>query len=331
MLQNMKKEVKVGLFAILMLLIGWGVIRVLKGADLFGNTNTYYAYYEQVGGLQEASQVMLYGVKIGSVTKVTLSEDPTKGVELTMEIEKRYQLPVDSKAKIFNNGLMGGKAVEIIYGQSSEMLSDEGVLQPEVTVDLMEMASSEMEGLITKVTTIMDNLTQTLEGINGLMAQNTQSITSIVSNVDGVTGNVNAMLAKERTHLEEALESLSKFSKSLGENTDEIDSIVKNMDTFSSQLASSNLIAEVEGAVAQLNAVLASLNDKNVSVGKLLSDDELYNNLTQASDNLSVLLEDLKANPGRYINVSVFGSDPYKKVEKAKAKAELKAIKEAQE
>ncbi|MBQ2036498.1 MAG: MCE family protein, partial [Alistipes sp.] len=269
----MKKEVKVGLFAILMLLIGWGVIRVLKGADLFGNTNTYYAYYEQVGGLQEASQVMLYGVKIGSVTKVTLSEDPTKGVELTMEIEKRYQLPVDSKAKIFNNGLMGGKAVEIIYGQSSEMLSDEGVLQPEVTVDLMEMASSEMEGLITKVTTIMDNLTQTLEGINGLMAQNTQSITSIVSNVDGVTGNVNAMLAKERTHLEEALESLSKFSKSLGENTDEIDSIVKNMDTFSSQLASSNLIAEVEGAVAQLNAVLASVNDKNGSVGKLLSDD----------------------------------------------------------
>lgn len=331
MLQNMKKEVKVGLFAILMLLIGWGVIRVLKGADLFGNTNTYYAYYEQVGGLQEASQVMLYGVKIGSVTKVTLSEDPTKGVELTMEIEKRYQLPVDSKAKIFNNGLMGGKAVEIIYGQSSEMLSDEGVLQPEVTVDLMEMASSEMEGLITKVTTIMDNLTQTLEGINGLMAQNTQSITSIVSNVDGVTGNVNAMLAKERTHLEEALESLSKFSKSLGENTDEIDSIVKNMDTFSSQLVSSNLIAEVEGAVAQLNAVLASVNDKNGSVGKFLSDDELYNNLTQASDNLSVLLEDLKANPGRYINVSVFGSDPYKKVEKAKAKAELKAIKEAQE
>ena len=211
------------------------------------------------------------------------------------------------------------------------MLSDEGVLQPEVTVDLMEMASSEMEGLITKVTTIMDNLTQTLEGINGLMAQNTQSITSIVSNVDGVTGNVNAMLAKERTHLEEALESLSKFSKSLGENTDEIDAIVKNMDTFSSQLASSNLIAEVEGAVAQLNAVLASVNDKNGSVGKLLSDDELYNNLTQASDNLSVLLEDLKANPGRYINVSVFGSDPYKKVEKAKAKAELKAIKEAQE
>lgn len=327
----MKKEVKVGLFAISMLLIGWGVIRVLKGADLFGNTNTYYAYYEQVGGLQEASQVMLYGVKVGTVTSVSLDDDPTKGVQLTMEVDKRYKLPVDSKAQIFNNGLMGGKAVEIIFGSSSEILPDEGTLQSQQSVDLMEMASTEMGGLLEKVTTIMDNLTQTLEGINALMTQNTESITSIVSNVDGVTGNVNAMLAKEREHLEEALASLSKFSKSLGDNTEQIDSIIGNMDKFSSDLAASNLIAEVEGAVAQLNKVLASVNDENGSVGKLLRDDELYDSLAEASDNLSVLLADLKENPHRYINVSVFGSDPYKKVEKAKAKAEKKAIKRAAE
>ena len=326
----MKKEVKVGLFAVLMLLIGWAVIRVLKGADLFGNTNTYYVYYQQVGGIQAASPVMLFGVKVGSVASVSLDEDPTKGVELELTVDDRYKLPVDSKAKIFNNGLMGGKAVEIIYGTSSEILSDDGTLQPEQSVDLMEMASTEMEGLLAKVTTIMDNLTQTLEGINALMTQNTESITNIVSNVDGVTGNVNAMLAKERTHLEEALESLSKFSKSLGDNTEEVEAIIGNMNKFSSDLAASNLIAEVEGAVAQLNAILGSVNKNDGSVGKLLRDDDLYNNLTQASDNLSLLLEDMKQNPKRYINVSVFGSDPYKKVEKAKAKAELKAIKEAQ-
>ena len=326
----MKKEVKVGLFAVLMLLIGWAVIRVLKGADLFGNTNTYYVYYQQVGGIQAASPVMLFGVKVGSVASVSLDEDPTKGVELELTVDNRYKLPVDSKAKIFNNGLMGGKAVEIIYGTSSEILPDDGTLQPEQSVDLMEMASTEMEGLLAKVTTIMDNLTQTLEGINALMTQNTESITNIVSNVDGVTGNVNAMLAKERTHLEEALESLSKFSKSLGDNTEEVEAIIGNMNKFSSDLAASNLIAEVEGAVAQLNAILESVNKNDGSVGKLLRDDDLYNNLTQASDNLSLLLEDLKQNPKRYINVSVFGSDPYKKVEKAKAKAELKAIKEAQ-
>ena len=163
------------------------------------------------------------------------------------------------------------------------------------------------------------------------MAQNTENITSIVSNVDGITGNANDMLAKERAHLEEALESLGKFSKSLGDNSEQIESIIGNLNTFSSQLAQSNLIAEVEGAVAQLNAGLASVNNKEGSVGKMLSDGELYENLTAASDNLSTLLADLKENPYRYINVSVFGSNPQKKVEKAKAKAEKRAIKRADE
>ena len=327
----MKREIKVGLFAIAVLLIGWGVIKYLKGIDVFSSSNVYYAYYDQVGGIQPASHVMIYGVKVGTVTNVTLNEDPTKGVEVELTLDNQYQIPVDSKAKIFSDGLMGGKAVEIIYGSSTEMIPNEGTIQTTKSTDLMEMASAEMEGLLAKVTVIMDNLTQTLDNINNLMAQNTENITSIVSNVDGLTGNANAMLAKERVHLEEALESLSKFSKSLGDNSEQVESIIGNLDTFSTQLAQSNIVAEVEGAVTKLNEVLAAVNDKEGSVGKLLSDDELYENLTSASENLSVLLTDLKENPSRYINVSVFGSSPYKKVEKAKAKAELKAIKRAEE
>ena len=91
------------------------------------------------------------------------------------------------------------------------------------------------------------------------------------------------------------------------------------------------MVAELEKMVGELNAVLASVKDENGSVGKLLNDGDLYNNLTVASDNLSALLADLKENPHRYINISVFGSNPTKKVEKAKAKAEKKAIKRADE
>lgn len=327
----MKREIKVGLFAVAVLILGWGVIKYLKGIDVFSKNNVYYANYDQVGGIQPASHVMIYGVKVGTVTNVTLNTDPTKGVEVEMTIDKQYQIPVDSKAKIFSDGLMGGKAVEIVYGTATEMIPNEGTLQTEKSVDLMELAGSEMEGLITKVTVIMDNLTQTLESVNTLMAQNTENITSIVSNVDGLTGNANAMLAQERAHLEEALESLSKFSKSLGDNSEQIESIIGNLNTFSTQLAQSKLVAEVESAVTKLNEVLSAVNDKDGSVGKLLSDGELYENLTEASDNLSVLLADLKENPYRYINVSVFGGNPYKKVERAKAKAEKNAIKRADE
>lgn len=328
----MKKEVKVGLFAIAVLLVGWGVARMLKGAEIFSNSYTYYAYYTQVGGIQPASHVMISGVKVGSVVDVKLNEDPSKGVELTLSIDKQYRIPTDSKAEIFSDGLMGGKAVKILYGSSSEFTPNKGSIQSKESVDLMDMASTELTGLLEKVKGIMDNLTVTLNGINGLMAQNTETITHIMSNVDGLTGNVNSMLANEKQHLEQAFASLSEFSKALGDNASEVDAIIDNMSAFSGKLAESNLVTEIEGVVNNLNDVLASVNDKNGSIGKMLSDAELYDNLTSASNNLSVLLEDLKENPSRYVQVSVFGGkNPEHKVAKAKAKAEKRAIKRADE
>lgn len=328
----MKKEIKVGLFALAVLFVGWGVARMLKGAEIFSNSYTYYAYYTQVGGIQPASHVMISGVKVGSVLDVKLNEDPSKGVELTLSVDKQYRIPTDSKAEIFSDGLMGGKAVKIIYGSSSEFTPNKGTIQSKESVDLMDMASTELTSLLEKVKGIMDNLTVTLDGINGLMAQNTETITHIMTNVDGVTGNVNSMLAKEKQHLEQAFASLSEFSKALGENSDEVDAIIDNMSAFSGKLAESNLVTEIEGVVNNLNGVLTAVKDENGSVGKLLNDAQLYDNLASASNNLSVLLEDLKANPSRYVQVSVFGGrNPEQKVAKAKAKAEKRAIKRADE
>ena len=115
----MKREIKVGLFAVAVLIVGWGVIRFLKGSEVFSSSNTYYAYYTQVGGLQPASHVMISGVAVGAVSSVTLNDDPSKGVEVEFTVNKRYKIPVDSKARIFTDGLMGGKALEIVYGASS--------------------------------------------------------------------------------------------------------------------------------------------------------------------------------------------------------------------
>lgn len=327
----MKKEVKVGLFTILILLAGWGVISFLKGTEIFGNSNTYYAYYDQVSGLQEASSVMLYGVKVGTVTNISLDEDPTKGVEVELKVDKRYKIPVDSKVIIFNDGIMGGKAIEIEYGVKPEFIPRGGTIESEKTTDLFEMADSEITFINQKITEVVDGLTLTLDSVNKLIAANTESLTSIMENMDGVTGNVNRMLANERVHLEQALESLSKFSKSLGDNSEQVGGIIENLNKFSGQIAEADLVVELEHLVGELNGILMSVKDQNGSIGKMLSDGNLYNNLTQASDNLSALLADLKENPHRYINISVFGANPTKKAEKAKAKAEKKAIKRADE
>lgn len=327
----MKREVKVGLFAVAVLLVGWGVIRFLKGAEVFSSSNTYYAYYTQVGGLQPASHVMLYGVQVGAVSKVSLDADPAKGVEVEFTINKRYKIPADSKARIFNDGIMGGKAIEIIYGTSSEYIPKRGTIESAVSADLFEVATSELDFLNEKIAEVVGGLTKTLDGVNTLLGENTASLTNIVHNVDGVTGSVNELLANEREHLEQALASLSKFSQSLGDNADQVGGIIENLNSFSSDLVEGNFAAELEGVVSHLNEILASVEQENGSIGKLLNDGELYNNLTEASNNLSSLLEDLQENPHRYINISVFGSNPTKKVEKAKAKAEKRAIKRAEE
>ena len=103
------------------------------------------------------------------------------------------------------------------------------------------------------------------------------------------------------------------------------------MNRFSTELANANLAEELESVASHINGVLETIKEQSGSVGKLINDSELYDNLTSASDNLSALLEDLKQNPHRYINISVFGSNPTKKVEKAKAKADVEAIKRAEE
>lgn len=327
----MKREIKVGLFAVAVLLVGWGVIRFLKGSEVFSSSNTYYAYYTQVGGIQPASHVMISGVAVGAVSSVTLNEDPAKGVEVEFTVNKRYKIPTDSKARIFTDGIMGGKAIEIIYGNSTEYVPQDGTIASDMSEDLFEVATSELDFLNEKISNVVDGLTQTLNGVNTLLADNTSSLTSIVKNVDGVTSNVNAMLLNERAHLEQALASLSKFSQTLGDNADDVGGIIDNLNSISSELAESNLAAELESVVGHINKILASIEQEDGSVGKLFNDKELYDNLTSASDNLSTLLEDLKENPHRYINISVFGANPTKKVEKARAKAEKNAIKRADE
>lgn len=324
----MKREVKVGIFAVLVLLAGWGVTRLLQGADLFSKTNKYYAYYEQVGGIQPAASVVIHGVKVGSVSRISLDEDPTKGVELELSVEKRFRIPADSKAKIFSDGIMGGKAVEIVYGKSAESIENNGVIESESSVDLLQVAGDEFGDLKGRLVAVLDNLTQTLEGVNKLVADNTENLTHIISNVDSVTGDVSELLSNEKAHLEQALASFGEFSKSLGDNAGQIDSIIDNLQLFSAQLSEAKLVESIEGVMTQLDGVLAMVNEQDGSVGKLLKDSALYDNLASASNNLSLLLEDLQSNPGRYINVSVFGGNPYKKVERLKAKAEKKALKQ---
>ena len=103
----MRKEVKIGIYAVVILLGAWAGIRFLSGLDVFGRTRNYTAHYEQVGGLQDAAAVVINGVKVGQVTGVELNLKKG-GVDVSLTVDKKYNIPTDSKAMMFSAGLMGG-------------------------------------------------------------------------------------------------------------------------------------------------------------------------------------------------------------------------------
>lgn len=303
----MKREVKIGIFAVVVLLTTWAGVRFLSGLDIFSRTRTYYANYAEVSGIEQASPVVIRGVKVGSVVDIEL--DPTKeeGVKLTLVVSNKYDLPVDSKAKLFSDGLMGGKAIAIEYGTATEYLEDGDQIASAYDKGLMDIAGAELEGLTTKIREALGSLTLTLDNVNGMLDENRKSLNGVMKNLDSMTGSMDDVLTGKRQELADIVENLSSFADALGRNSAQIDSVITNVATVTDQFAAADVAASLQQTLAKLNTTLEKLNNSEGTVGKLLNDKALYDNLTAASANLSTLLADLQAYPKRYVHFSVFG------------------------
>lgn len=322
----MKREVKIGFFAVVVLLATWAGVRFLSGLDVFSRTRTYYVDYVEVSGIEQASPVVLRGVKVGSVTNIKLDPTKAEGVELTLEVSKKYDLPTDSKAKLFSDGLMGGKAIAIEYGTATEYLKDGDHITAAYEKGLMDIAGAELEGLTKKIGEALGSLTATLDNVNGMLDENRSSFKGVMQNIDSMTGSMDDVLTGKKQELGAIVDNLTAFADALGRNSAKIDSVVTNVATVTDQFAAADVATSLQQTLAKLNTTLEKLNSNDGTVGKLLNDKALYDNLAAASANLSTLLADLQAYPKRYVHFSVFGSGA-KADERDRKKAAEQAVK----
>lgn len=318
----MKKEIKIGIFAVVVLLATWAGVRFLSGLDVFSRTRTYYVDYTEVSGIAQASPVMILGVKVGSVTEIKLDPTKAEGVRLTLEVSRDYDLPVDSKAKLFSDGLMGGKAIAIEYGTSAEFLKSGDNITAAYDKGLMDIAGAELEGLTKKIGEALGALTATLDNVNALLDDNRKSFNGVMQNLDSMTGSMDDVLTGKKADLAAIVDNLSAFADALGRNSAKIDSVVTNVATVADQFAAADVANSLQQTLSKLNSTLDKLNSGEGTVGKLMSDEALYDNLAMASANLSTLLADLQAYPKRYVHFSLFGRG---------AKADERAHKKAAE
>lgn len=313
---KLRKEFKIGIFAVIVIAVAWWGIKWLGGQNVLLTSDIYYVYYEDVSGLQESSRVKLRGVVVGNVRDITLERDRVL-VEIAVESKYREMIPANSIAEIGAAGLMGGVEIVLHRGDSVEIIEPNSEIQGRVKADMIGSLADQGAELI-------EGLNTTVESVNALLEGNGSAINSLIANLESMSSSIDGIVKSSANDIEVAVDNLSAFTNLLAENTERVESMLQNLDTFAGDLADADIVSKLNTTVSSLNEVLASLESGEGSVGLLLHDAELYNKLTTAGDNLGLLLEDLKANPTRYVHFSLFGSNDEKLAKKA-ARAEKRA------
>ncbi|MGQ1787264.1 MlaD family protein [Saccharicrinis sp. GN24d3] len=308
------KEAKIGLtVGLALFLFGWG-INFLKGKDIFIPGYKVHGIYSRIDGLTEASPVYYKGFQIGSVRRISLLAGGDSDLLVTMAIEKEIDFPKNTVAQIYSLDLMGSKGIRFVYGNSKELLEAGDTLNTSVTGDLADQVSQEVLPLKDKVENMVVGLDSVLTNLNRLLSdENKESLSSgigdfagMMNNLNQISGSINSSL-REKGTLDNTLANLDSLSAVLKANGEVLFSLMANLNTASGQLVEANmdsLAYRMSNTFVSVNTLLSSLNEGDGTLGKLMSDDQLYDNMNDVSVSLDRLLNDVRVQPKRYVNFS---------------------------
>jgi phospholipid/cholesterol/gamma-HCH transport system substrate-binding protein len=301
------REFKTGVVAVTVIaLFIWGY-NFMKGLNLFdGPLKTFYTEYSNVQGLNTASVVTINGVDVGKVLSINFNKDPDKRGQLVVEfsVDTDFEFSKQSKAKIYSASLMGGKSLAIIPSYEGEMAVPGDVLIGEIESDIFSSVADKLNPLQAKVENVIVSADSLMSGLTDILDDKSrENIKLSIERLSATILNFQNLSAS----LDELVDNNEKKLSNTLSNTELMTS---NLAKLSDSLANSNITATIkslETTVSSLNTILANLEEGQGTMGKLLSDDEMYINLTNASKELEELLRDVKLHPKRYVSLSVFG------------------------
>ncbi|MDR0560181.1 MAG: MlaD family protein [Prevotellaceae bacterium] len=299
------KEIKIGIyFALTLTALVWGV-NFLKGIDLFNKVNVFYAVYENVEGLQTTSNVYIKGMKTGVVSKIKLERNERFIVEL--KIRSKYSIPSNSTAYIYSADIMGTKSIKIKPGNSDTFLKNGDMIESGYEVDMFSMLMDDLPSIKDSLKITIRELDMTFRNINKLLSdENIDNLSKGISSMEKTMSNLAQFSATFNQHKSSIVNSLNNIEAITGNfknNGEEINSIIKNMSDLSDSLKR----LELGATVNEMKAILGKISSGDGSLGKIIYSDSLHSNLSNSLNSLDALLTDLRENPKRYINISVFG------------------------
>jgi len=302
---KLSNEVKLGMAIFAAVIVFVGGIIYLRGVDFQKREYTLTILYNNVNGLQEGSPITIAGLAIGKVEELKLIGT---AIAVKVQIQNKVQFPVDSKAFIKSSSLMGGKLIAITPGIESDILHNGDTLTGSYEADLTELTST--------LAPISSNVLGILERVNTTFDEKTRrNIQNILADVNRSSSELERIIHDQGQRLDFAIGNFASFSSNLSQFAINLDSIAlsqrTNLDTsmamirivsYNLQQASQNL----KSTTQSLDVVLGKIEKGHGTLGKLVHEEKLYNDIDSLASNLNLLVKDLRENPGKYVKVSVF-------------------------
>ncbi|MFC4740040.1 MlaD family protein [Flavobacterium ponti] len=300
---KLSREIKTAILVIsAILLFIWGY-SFLKGKDLLTSDKNVFVVYDNILGLAPSAPVTLNGFRIGKVNKIKINPDGKLLVEL--QIQNDFPISKSSVAEIYDSGLVGGKEIAIIPNLEDKSVIDDGdFLKPSRKLGLTENIAEKLEPLEKKIQLLLDNANVMLANINQVLDASTQA------NIKNSFAELNKTLAEFSQLSKSANQMIAENKTKLNSTITNFDKTSANFAAMSDSLAKANLgqtVKNLEKTLSSVDKIMADMEAGNGTMGKLMKDDKMYNNFTDASKELELLLQDLRLHPTRYINVSLFG------------------------
>jgi len=319
MVGNLKfsREFKIGfLFILAAAVLVWG-FSFLKNKNILYKERVLIAVYQHVNGLNPSNPVYINGVKVGQVGKVFF--DPVMNGDIIVQLvfTDKFPIPSNSTARIFSEDLMGSKAVEILLGTGPEFAQNGDTLITDIETSLKDAVNQQILPLKLKAEDLLSSLDTMVVAIKGVfnkdirddLTASIKSIRNTMSNLENTTQNLDTLVYMESGRLSSILYNIDMITRNLNSNSEEISRVLGNLANLSDTIAQSNIsgiLSNLDRTVGNLSLVMARIEKGEGTLGMLINNDQLYNDLEKSASELNLLLEDIRLNPKRYVRVSVF-------------------------
>lgn len=313
---KISNETKIGaltIIAVVMLFLGFNF---LKGKSLFKTGFYLYAKFPESNGLVSSNVVTINGFQAGTVSKITATKD-LKEIDVEVKLNQDYDIPVNSTANISSNPL-GSSSLEISLGDKKAFMKSNDTLLTVMTPGFLGRVGNQIRPLAETAKSTLKHIDTVMQNINNVLDSSSQMhMQEMVANLSNVTKNLthttellNKALDLQTGAFAGTVRNVNSFTKNLADNNQRVDSLMINMTTASKHLSELDLnsaVDQLKASATQLSDMLNKMNSTDGTLGALINDRTLYNNVNSTARSLQTLLDDLRVHPKRYVNISVFG------------------------